>query len=130
MNLTPFVTLTLILAAAARAEPPEIKAVHPTRGAITRYITLPGAIRANQQATLYAKVAGYLKSLAVDKGDRVQAGQALGEIEVPELLADLAKYKAEVKVADNDYQRVAAAQKKSPDLVTPQSVDEAKGRLD
>jgi biotin carboxyl carrier protein len=34
----------------------------------------------------YAKVAGYLKSLSVDKGDRVQAGQSLGEIEVPELL--------------------------------------------
>jgi RND family efflux transporter MFP subunit len=93
-------------------------------------MTLPGSIRANQQATLYAKVAGYLKSITVDKGDRVQAGQSLGEIEVPELLADLAKYKAEVKVADADYQRVSVAQKKSPDFVTPQSVDEAKGRLD
>src|ERR1044072_8587729 len=124
MNLTPFVTLTLILAAAARAEPPEIKAVHPTRGAITRYVTLPGSIRANQQATLYAKVAGYLKSLAVDRGDRVQAGQALGEIEVPELLADFAKFKAEASVAETDYARLNVALKKSPDLVTPQAVDE------
>jgi membrane fusion protein, multidrug efflux system len=108
----------------------EVKVARPTRGEIIRYVTLPGNIRANQQATLYAKVAGYLKSLAVDKGDRVQAGQWLGEIEVPELLADSAKYKAEVKVADTDYQRVSAAQKKAPDLVMPQSVDEAKGRLD
>lgn len=115
------------------ADPPksvEVNVAHPTRGEIIRYVTLPGSIRANQQATLYAKVAGYLKSLSVDKGDRVQAGQSLGEIEVPELLADLAKFKAELKVAETDSQRVSAAQKKSPDFVTPQSVDEAKGRFE
>jgi membrane fusion protein (multidrug efflux system) len=71
-----------------------------------------------------------LKTLSVDKGDRVPTGKVLAEIEVPELLADLAKYKAEVKVADTDYQRVSGAQKKAPDLVTLQAVDEAKGRLD
>jgi membrane fusion protein (multidrug efflux system) len=93
-------------------------------------VKLPGTIRANQQATIYAKVAGYLKSIAVDKGDRVQAGQSLGEIEVPELQADLAKYKAEVTVAERDHQRLSSAQKSAPDLVTPQSVDEATGRLE
>jgi membrane fusion protein, multidrug efflux system len=116
--------------AADAPKPVEVKITRPTRGEIIRYATLPGNIRANQQATLYAKVAGYLKSLSVDKGDRVQAGQSLGEIEVPELLADAAKYKAEVKVAETDFRRVSAAQKKSPDFVTPQAVDEAKGRLD
>lgn len=108
----------------------EVKVAHPTRGEIVHYVTLPGNVKANQSATLYAKVPGYLKSLAVDKGDRVTAGQTLGEIEVPELLADLAKYKAEVKVAEVDFDRVSAAQKKASDLITPQSVDEAKGRLD
>jgi RND family efflux transporter MFP subunit len=102
----------------------------PTRGEIIRYVKLPGSIRANQQATLYAKVAGYLKALTVDKGDRVQAGQSLGEIEVPELVADLAKNKAEAKVAEADYDRTSAAQKKAPDLVTAQSVDDARGRLE
>lgn len=108
----------------------DVKVAQPKRDAIIRYVTLPGSIRANQQATLYAKVAGYLKSLSVDKGDQVEAGQSLGEIEVPELLADLAKFKAEVKVAETDFQRISTAQKKSPDLITPQSIDEAKGRLD
>ena len=96
----------------------------------------PAAIKANQQATLYAKVAGYLKSLSVDKGDSVQAGQSLGEIETPELLADLAKYKAElvraeaeVKVADIEAGRLAAAQQQAADLVLPQAVDNAEGRL-
>jgi RND family efflux transporter MFP subunit len=106
----------------------EVKVVRPMRGEIVRYVTLPGSIRANQQATLYAKVAGYLKSLTVDKGDRVQAGQSLGEIEVPELLADLAKYKAEWDIADLDYGRAVTAHEKSPDLVVQQSVDAAKAK--
>jgi membrane fusion protein (multidrug efflux system) len=120
----------MLCSAADTPKPIEVKATHPARGDIIRYVTLPGTIRANQQATLYAKVAGYLKSLTVDKGDRVKAGESLGEVEVPELLADFAKYKAEVKVAEIDYQRVSAAQKKAPDLVMPQSIDEAKGRWD
>ncbi|MSU57278.1 MAG: efflux RND transporter periplasmic adaptor subunit [Pedosphaera sp.] len=127
ITILAFAQLTF---AAEAPKPAEVKVARPTRGEIIRYVTVPGGIRANQQATLYAKVAGYLKSLAVDKGDRVQAGQSLGEIEVPELLADSSKYKAEVKVAETDFQRVSAAQKKSPDLVTPQAVDEAKGRFE
>ena len=122
--------------AADATKPAEVKTARPSRGEIIRYVTLPGSIRANQQATLYAKVAGYLKSLSVDKGDRVQAGQSLGEIEVPELIAEVAKYKAElvraeaeVKVADVESGRLAKAQKQSPDLVLPQAVDNSEGRL-
>ena len=116
--------------AADAPKPVEVKVTRPTRGEINRYVTLPGSIRADKQVVLYAKVAGYLKSLKVDKGDRIVADQSLGEIEVPELLADLAKFKAEVKVAETDFQRVSTAQKKAPDLITPQSVDEAKGRFE
>jgi membrane fusion protein, multidrug efflux system len=141
MNRTTLLVLTVLTAillpggapkveAANASKPLEVKITHPIRGEIVRYVKLPGNIRANQQATLYAKVAGYLKSIAVDKGDRVQTGQSLGEIEVPELQADLAKYKAEVKVAERDYERTSTAQQKAPDLVTPQSVDEARGRLE
>jgi membrane fusion protein (multidrug efflux system) len=108
----------------------EVKTATPARGDIHRFVTLPGSLKASQQATLYAKVPGYLKSLLVDKGDRVTAGQALGEIEVPELEAEAVKFRAEVKVAETDYDRLKAAQKSAPDLVTPQSVDEALGRLD
>ena len=44
----------------------EVQTVHPRRGQITRSITLPGEVKAYQQATLYAKVAGYLKTISVD----------------------------------------------------------------
>jgi len=78
----------------------------------------PGEIKAYQQATLYAKVAGYLKTIRVDKGDQVKEGELLAEIEVPELEADGARYSAEVKVAESDYKRLSESpEKKAPDLV-------------
>jgi len=112
------------------APPLAVQVVQPKRGSITRNVALPGEIKAYQQATLYAKVAGYLKTITVDKGDRVKEGDLIADIEVPEMLADLARYKAEVEVAELDYKRLSESQKKLPDLVVPQTVDNAKGKLD
>jgi len=91
-------------------------------------ITLPAQIKAYQEAVLTAKVAGYLKSLPVDKGDRVKVGQLIADIEVPELLADRAQYKAQADVARADFDRTQQANKSAPDLVTPQVLDQARGK--
>jgi membrane fusion protein (multidrug efflux system) len=120
----------LVLATVGLAADAPVKTVTPTRGEIHRFVTLPGSIKANQQATLYAKVPGYLKSLTVDKGDKVADGQSLGEIEVPELAAESVKYRAEIRAVEPELERLTKARKSSPDLVTPQSVDEARGRLE
>jgi membrane fusion protein, multidrug efflux system len=101
----------------------------PSRGEIARNITLPTfRVLAIQEATLYAKVSGYLKQLSVDKGDAVREGQLLAEIEVPELLADEAEYRAESEVARTNYERMTEARLKAPDLVVPQTVDDLRGR--
>ncbi len=92
-------------------------------------ISLPAEIRPYQQAVLTAKVAGYLRTLPVDKGDKVRAGELIADIEVPELVADRAQFKAQVDVARLDYDRVQQAIKSAPDLVTPQNVDQALGKL-
>ena len=57
-----------------------LQVIRPKRGAITRTVTLPGEVKPYQQATLYAKVAGYLKSISVDKGDRAKKGDLIGRI--------------------------------------------------
>lgn len=109
--------------------PLSVQTVLPKRGEIARNITLPTfRVVAIQEATLYAKVSGYLKTLTVDKGDAVKEGQLLAEIEVPELLADEAQYKAETDVARTNYERVAQARQKAPDLVVPQTVDDLRGQ--
>ncbi len=115
---------------AAAASPVAVSIAQPRRGIISRQLTLPAAVRARDQAVLYAKVAGYLKTIRVDKGDRVKAGQVVAEIEAPELEADYVRQKAEVTVAEVAHRRVSDAQKKAPDLVMPQTVDDAKGKLD
>jgi membrane fusion protein (multidrug efflux system) len=117
-------------APAKPASPVPVQVTHVKRGEATRSITLPGNVFAYQQATLYAKVAGYLKTITVDKGDAVREGALLADIEVPELLADRAKFQADVEVAALDFKRVSEAQQKAPDLVVPQTVDNAKAKLD
>jgi len=112
------------------AEPTPVKVVPVQRGDVVRYVTVPGNLRANQQATLYAKVAGYLTKVAVDKGDAVKADQVLAEIEVPELIADLKKYAADARVAEIELRRLTDAQKKASDLVIPQALDKARGASD
>src|SRR5262245_20090132 len=111
------------------AKPVNAQTVLPKRGEIARNITLPTfRVLAIQEATLYAKVSGYLKTLTVDKGDPVKEGQLLAEIEVPELLADEGQYKAEEAVARTNYERVSEARQKAPDLVVPQTVDDLRGQ--
>jgi RND family efflux transporter MFP subunit len=112
------------------AEPMPVKFASAKRAEIHRWITIPGTLKANQQATLYAKVAGYVTKMAVDRGDTVKADQPLAELEVPELLADGKKFEADVKVAEIELSRLTEAQKKAPDLVLPQALDKARGAAD
>ncbi len=121
---------TFVCAPPAVAQNVSVKLVQPKRGEILRNVTLPANVAANQQVTLYAKVPGYLKNISVDKGDEVQKGAVIAEIEAPELIADLAKSKAEAAIAELDYKRINEAQHKAPDLVVAQNVDTAKAKVD
>ena len=130
----------LLLSACARTEgesppppapaPLEVHTVHLGTGPITRSIVLPAQVIPLQQATLYAKVSGYLKSINVDKGDKVAAGALLARIEIPELVAARARQEAELKAASSDYERLQKALAQTPDLVVPDTVDQARGRFE
>jgi membrane fusion protein, multidrug efflux system len=115
----------------AAADPPvQVQVTHLESGPITRSIQLPAQVIAFQDATLYAKVSGYLKSIAVDKGDKVAAGTVLARIEIPELVAARAKQAAELKAAQADYGRLEESLQKAPDLIVPEVVDQARGRFE
>ena len=107
----------------------EFATVHPAPGTVHRWVALPGALAPFQQVSLQARVAGYVKTVKVDKGDKVAAGDLLATVEVPELEADLVKAKAEMDAAEIDVKRLREARQKSPDLVLPQSVDNAEARF-
>ena len=127
----------LCLSACARTNPPpvappptEVRTVHLATGPITRSIVLPAQVIPLQQATLYAKVSGYLKTINVDKGDKVASGAVLARIEIPELVAARARQEAELKAASSDYERLQKALALTPDLVVPDTVDQARGRFE
>lgn len=124
--MKPLLLFTLLTSSALALELPATK---PQKGTIHRWITLPGALAPWQQVDLKARVAGYIQKITVDKGDVVTAGQTLIEIEVPELQADLIKHRAEVKAAEIEVKRLHEARAKSPDLILPQSVDDAEAKL-
>ncbi len=48
-------------------------------------LTLPGDLKPYDQATLYAKVEGFVSKLNVDLGDEVKKGEVLAVIEAPEI---------------------------------------------
>ena len=122
--------LVCLACSASAAEPTKVKATKAAKADVIRYVTLPGTLKANQQATLYAKIAGYLTNVTIDKGDVVKAEQVLAVIEVPELIADMKKFEADAKVADVELSRLLDAQKKAADLVVPQMLDKARGASD
>lgn len=93
-------------------------------------IVLPALVVAYHSALLTAKVAGYLRRITVDKGDHVRAGDLIAELEVPELLADQIRDRAQVDVAKRVYDRTQNAAKAAPDLVTPDALDTARGQFE
>ena len=120
-----------------------------TAESLARDIVLTGEFRPYQSIELHAKVAGYLKSITVDVGDRVSAGQLIATIEVPEIRDDLLKAQAETRRSDAEierargelqraeagqslvdlsYKRLVGVNQTEPGLVAQQEIDEALAR--
>lgn len=107
----------------------EVTSVRPESGTIHRWVTLPSDLKPWQEVDLQARVDGYVKSVLVDKGDHVTAGQVLIEIEVPELEAGLIIRRAKVTAAEIEAKRLRDAREKSPGLILPQALDNADAAL-
>jgi membrane fusion protein, multidrug efflux system len=65
----------------------------------TRALSLPATIQGFDQTDIYAKVPGYLKTIKVDKGDRIHAGQLLAILTSPELDQQTANARANYNLA-------------------------------
>src|ERR1700731_4745954 len=85
----------------------------------TREILLPGEIYGYYETPIYAKIAGYVKTMLVDKGSRVRAGELVATIESPETDQQTRNAKAAYEIAaltDRRYQSLIRQQ------VVPQQV--------
>ncbi len=116
---------------------------------ISHKVVLTAEFKPYQEVDLMAKVAGYVKKINVDVGDRVQEGQLLAVIEIPEMAddqaraqstlnrdnAELARARDELKRAESSYNvahlsytRLAQVAKEKPGLIAQQEIDDAQSR--
>jgi len=68
-------------------------------------VTLSGEFRPFQVVDVHAKVAGYIRKIYVDVGDKVKAGQVMAVLEVPELSAQILGAEASVKRSEDAIRR-------------------------
>jgi len=70
-----------------------------TKKDLERVLEIAAEFRPFQEVEVYSKVAGFLKTISVDYGDRVRQGQVLATLEVPELVDQLASSSALIRQA-------------------------------
>src|SRR5438093_12325295 len=75
-----------------------VQVINPERRDIAFTITLPANISPWYQATLYAKVPGYLKWMGADKGDAAKKGQLLAVIDAPEVEQQYQQAESDYKI--------------------------------
>lgn len=135
--------------ASAAPEVPTVAVAKVARADLSSSLTLTAEFEPFQEIDVMAKVSGYIRQINVDIGDRVQDGQALATLEIPEMQDDLARAaaaideaNAELAVARDDlrraesahdiahlsYSRILDVSKREPGLVPQQEVDEAHSR--
>ncbi len=82
-----------------------VAVVLATRGAIVNAVDLSGTFRPFEEVDVHAKVAGYIRHIYVDVGDKVRQGQVLAILEVPELNAQVLGAKADIQRSQDAIQR-------------------------
>ncbi len=102
-----------------------VQVLKPQRRDLAQTLTLPANVSPWYQATLYAKVPGYLKWMGFDKGDQVKKGQLLAVIDAPEVEEQYRQAQADYKIKKVTYQRLANVWKENPDVIAKQDVDVA-----
>lgn len=66
-------------------------------------ISLPAELKPFEEVKIYSRVAGYVRKIYVDIGDRVAAGQLLAEIDAPELQMRLLELNERMQTAYTQY---------------------------
>jgi RND family efflux transporter MFP subunit len=128
---------------------PTVAVAKTTMEDLSHRLVLTAEFRPFQEVDLMAKVAGYVKNINVDVGDRVKEGQVLAILEIPEMADDRARAQAGVdrsqaevarakdqlqqaqsahEIAHLSYTRLAEVAKQKPGLVAQQEIDDAHGK--
>ncbi len=109
---------------------PRVRVEKPQRKSVSSELQLNGDVLPWEQATLYSKVAGYLKEIKVDKGDWVRRGDLLAIIDDRETEKEYERAVADFHLQEITNNRLQEALPKTPDLVSKQDVDAAEAKYE
>ncbi len=84
---------------------PQVSVVHPAYAPMDHILKLPANIEGIREASLYAHVDGYLKTLYVDEGDTVKKGELMADIEAPDIVQAYNRAKADYELQDETRKR-------------------------
>jgi RND family efflux transporter MFP subunit len=128
------------------AQTPIASVAVATRASLSNTLNVAGEFIPFQEVELHAKVAGYIKHISVDIGDKVKAGQVLATLDIPELTAQvqgadagvrqtqeqITRAKSEVQRDQANYDAVHSAAQRlqqvasaRPGLIAQQELDDA-----
>lgn len=97
----------------AKAAPPdpaaEVQATKVVAQKLAITVHLPGEIEPFEVVAIFPKVTGFVKSIAVDRGSHVKAGELIAQLEAPELVALRSEAQSKLQAAQS---QVAAAEAK------------------
>jgi RND family efflux transporter MFP subunit len=133
----------------AVADAPTVAVVKATRTDLASDLVLTAEFAPYQEIDVMAKVSGYIRKINVDIGDRIQEGQLLATLKIPEMQDDVTRAAAAIEEATAElatakdelqrsesahdmahlsYTRILDVSKREPGLVPQQEVDEAHSR--
>ena len=135
-------------ARAGTVEAPTVAVADVVANNLSQNIVLTAEFKPFQEVEVMAKVAGYVKQINVDVGDRV-THQVLAILEIPEMADDLKRVNAAVErsqaevahasdeiqraqaaheIAHLSFERLSAVSVKKPGLVAQQEIDDARSK--
>jgi RND family efflux transporter MFP subunit len=88
-----------------------------------REVVLPAETRGFDQTTVYAKLAGYVRKLYVERGQQVRRGEIIAELESPETERDVEAARSDLLVKRVTATRTRTLERRK--LLAPQDRDDA-----
>jgi len=95
---------------------PTVAVVSPISNTSGSGLNLPAEVKPWQEASIFARVNGYLKSWLVDIGAHVEKDQLLAEIDTPDLDQQLAQARSQAKLAQKSLEQAKSTNTKWQDL--------------
>src|SRR5215467_13381310 len=87
-------------AKAAPSDPsPHVQVTKVVAQKLAMTVHLPGEIEPYEVVAVFPKVTGFVKSITVDRGSHVKAGEPIAQLEAPELIAQRSEAQSKLQAA-------------------------------